>query len=76
MSSFSSVLHGTIDNTNYFTFPINAYYYKRSFVFEDKYIALIQSFIKPKRETKEEKNNASNTWLTNTTGHRQSSLVI
>ena len=55
MSSFSSVLHGTIDNTNYFTFPINAYYYKRSFVFEDKYIALIRSFIKPKRETKEEK---------------------
>jgi len=49
------LLHGTLGNTNYFTFPVNAYYYRRTFMFEDKYKDMKQSLIKPKKETKAER---------------------
>ena len=52
---FITWLHGTLGNTNYFTFPVNAYYYRRIFMFEDKYLAIKLSLIKPKRETKIER---------------------
>ena len=48
-------LHGTVGNTNYFIFTISVYYYKGNLLFEEDYFAIIQSNIKPKRETREEK---------------------
>ena len=35
-----SMLHGTFDNTNYFTFPANAYSQGRNLILEDEYLRI------------------------------------
>ena len=49
------MLHRTFGNTNYFTFPVNAYYYGSYLLFEDEYSAILSLKKKPKRETTEER---------------------
>ena len=55
--SVSSIisLHGTFDNTNYFTFPVNAYSHGRNLILEDEYFAILRSKKKQKMETAEER---------------------
>jgi len=50
-----SMLHRTFDNTNYFTFPVNAYRHGRNLILEDEYFAILRSKKKQKMETEEER---------------------
>ena len=50
-----SLLHGTFDNTNYFTFPVNAYSHGRNLILDDEYFAILRSKKKQKMETAEER---------------------
>jgi hypothetical protein len=48
-------LHGTFGNTNYFTFPVNAYSQGRNLILEDEYFAILRSKKKQEMETAEER---------------------
>ena len=50
-----SLRHGTFDNTNYFTFPVNAYSHGRNLILDDEYFSILRSKKKQKMETAEER---------------------
>jgi len=50
-----SMLHRTFGNTNYFTFPVNAYSHGRNLILEDEYFTILRSKKKQKMETAEER---------------------
>jgi hypothetical protein len=48
-----SMLHRMFGNTNYFTFPVNAYSHGRNRILEDEYFTILRSKKKQKWETAE-----------------------
>ena len=49
------LLLGTNGNTNYFTFKVVAYSYRRGLLLEDDYSFILSSTVKPSKETKLER---------------------
>jgi len=49
------LLHRTFGNTNYFTFPVNAYSHGRNLILDDEYFAILRSKKKHEMETAEER---------------------